>query len=197
MTAKHIDITIEQGTTFNKKINWYGGGLMIREIEGVTTGCPTDVNISAHGLPSIGKTPVIIDDVRGARNLNTKGKEVLATYLDADNFSVPINTQKQVYVTDTGCVHYILPKALTSWTARMDVRDCLDDTVTLVSLKSADGDIVINTVNAEIEIIIDAAVTAALDFDAGVYDLELEDASGNVTRLIEGNVAFTKEVTRP
>lgn len=196
MTAKYIDITIEQGATFKKKINWYGGGLMIREIESIASGCPTVITISAHGLPSVGKTPIYIQDVRGARNLNTKGKEVLATYLDADTFSVPLNTQNQVYLAGSGCVHYILPKALTSWTARMDVRDSLDDTVSLVSLVSP-TDIVINTLNAEIEIIISAAVTAALDFDAGVYDLELEDASGNVTRLIEGNVAFTREVTRP
>jgi hypothetical protein len=196
MTAKHIDITIEQGTTFNKKINWYGDGLMIREIETVASGCPTVIGISAHGLPSVGKTPIYIQDVRGARNLNTKGREVLATYIDADSFSVPLNTQNQTYVTGSGCVHYIVPKNLTSWTARMDIRDCVDDATPLVSLTSP-ADIVISIVNAEIQIIIDADVTAALDFDAGVYDLELEDASGNVTRLIEGNVAFTKEVTRP
>lgn len=196
MTAKHIDITIEQGATFNKKLNWYGGGKMIREIEGVTSGCPTNINISAHGLPTIGSTPIYIQNVRGARSLNTKGKEVLATYVDADNFTVPLNTQTETYVSGTGCIHYIIPKSLTDWTARMDIRDALDDTTPLVSLTSP-TDIVITVATAEIQILIDAAVTAALDFDEGVYDLELEDASGNVTRLIEGEVAFTKEVTRP
>ena len=196
MTAKHIDITIEQGATFTKKINWYGGGKMVREIENVVVGCPTQVEITAHGLPSIGKTPVYIQDVRGARNLNTKGREVLATYVDADTFTVDLSTQGQVYVAGTGCVHYILPKPLTDWTARMDIRDSLDDDVPLVSLVSP-TDIVITVASAEISMTISAAVTAALDFDEGVYDLELEDASGNVTRLIEGDVAFTKEVTRP
>ena len=78
----------------------------------------------------------------------------------------------------------------------MDIRESLDDTTPLVSLTSP-GDIVITTAPAEIEITIDAATTAALDFDEGVYDLELVDGSGNVTRLVEGNVTFIKEVTRP
>lgn len=194
--VKNIPLEIKQGATFDKKINWYGGGLVIREIDSVTIGCPTRVNIAGHGLPTGAVTPVYIQDVKGARSLNTKGKEIEATYVDTDNFDVPTNTQGEVYTTGTGCVHYYAPKDLAGWTARMDIRDSIDDTATLVSLTSP-TDIVINTSTAEIQILIDATVTAGLDFDEGVYDLELEDGSGNVTRLIEGNVAFIKEVTRP
>lgn len=196
MKAKRIDIEIEQGATFDKKINWYGGGKAVREIDSVVSGCPTRMTISAHGLPAGADTPIYIQGVKGARSLNTKGKEVLATYVDSNVFDVDIDTLGETYTTGTGCVHYFVPKALAGWTARMDIRDSLDDTTTLVSLVSP-GDIVIDTVTAEIQMLIDAATTAALDFDEGVYDLELEDGSGNVTRLIEGEVAFVKEVTRP
>jgi hypothetical protein len=194
--VKNIPIEIKQGATFRKKFNWYGGGLMIREIEGVDEGCPTTVTITAHGLPAGAKTPIYIQDVKGARSLNSGGKEVVATYVDADNFTVPAATRDETYKTGTGCAHWFLPKALTDWIARMDIRESIDDTTTLVSLTSPD-DIIITVSTAEIEVVIDADVTAALDFDSGVYDLELEDSQGEVTRLIEGNVAFIKEVTRP
>ena len=195
MTAKRDNIIIEQGATFIKVVNWYGGGKVIREIDDVTVGCPTRVTVAAHGMPANYDTPVFISEVRGARSLNSDGA-VLATYVDANNFDVEAHTRDEVYVADTGCVVYYAPKTLTSWIARMDIRENLDDTTTLVSLTSVGGDIVINTTTAQITITITATVTAALDFDEGVYDLELEDDSGNVTRLLYGDVAFNKEVTR-
>ncbi len=195
-TAKNIDITIRQGSTFDKKINWYGGGKIVREIEAVTVGCPTRITITAHGLPAGADTPVYIHDVKGAKDLNTGNTPVLATYVDADNFDVDTPTRGDTYKADTGCIFYYAPKALSGWTARMDIREDIDDAATLVSLTSP-SDIVINTTTAEIQMLISATVTAALDFDGGVYDLELEDGSGNVTPLIAGNVAFIKEVTRP
>jgi hypothetical protein len=194
--TKYVPIEIRQGATFDKKINWYGGGKMVREIENVAEGCPTRITVTAHGLPAGADTPIYIQDVLGTRDLNTDGKEVLATYVDADTFDVGIGTRGDSYQTGTGCMHYFIPKALTGWVARMDIRDSIDDTITLVSLTSP-TDLVIDLSTAEIQILISAAVTAALDFDEGVYDLELEDATGNVTRLIEGDVAFVKEVTRP
>lgn len=194
--VKNVPLEIKQGATFIKTINWYGGGKITREIDSVTVGCPTRITISAHLLPAGANTPIYIQDVKGARSLNTKNKEVIATYVDADNFDVDIGTRDETYTSGTGCIHYYAIKDLTSWIARMDIRDSIDDTTTLVSLVSP-GDIVINTTTAEIQIIISATVTAAMDFDEGVYDLELEDDSGNVTRLMEGPVAFIKEVTRP
>lgn len=197
MTAENFNLVIEQGTTLVEKFNWYGGGRVDHEIDSVAVGCPTRITISAHGLPAGADTPIYIDDVEGARNLNTKGKEVIATYVGANDFDVLTNTRGDTYKANTGCIYYFAPKSLTGWTARMDIRDAIDDTTTLVSLTSAGGDIVINTATAEIQITISATVTAGLDFTEGVYDLELEDGSGNVTRLIEGKVAFVKEVTRP
>ncbi len=197
MTAlKNIPITIRQGSTFDKKINWYGGGKVLREIDAVAVGCPTRLTIAAHGLPVGADTPVYIAEVKGARSLNTKGKEVLATYVDANDFDVDTNTRNETYITGTGCLHYFAPKSLAGYTARMDIRESIDDITALVSLTSP-SDIVINTTTAEIQILISATVTAALDFDTGVYDLELEDGSGNVTPVIEGDVTFIKEVTRP
>jgi len=74
MTAERIDLTIEQGATFVKKINWYGGGRVVREIDSVTVGCPTRITVAGHGLPAGVITPVYIADVKGARSLNSSAE---------------------------------------------------------------------------------------------------------------------------
>jgi hypothetical protein len=43
---------------------------------------------------------------------------------------------------------------------------------------------------------INDADTTAFDFVRGVYDIEVIDSDGIVTRLVEGNVELSKEVTR-
>ena len=67
VTPKNIPLTIHQGATFSKKINWYGGGKVLREIEDITPGCPTRIKVTAHGLPAGADTPVYIQDVKTPR----------------------------------------------------------------------------------------------------------------------------------
>jgi hypothetical protein len=47
-----------------------------------------------------------------------------------------------------------------------------------------------------IDITVTATVTAGLDFNSAVYDLEAEAPAGYVTRLLEGNMRLSREVTR-
>lgn len=190
-----LDITINQGSTFDKTINWYGGGKVCKTIEAVSEGCPTLVTISSHGLPTVSDTPVFVDHVQGAKSLNTKGKAVAATYVDTNSFYVNVDTVGETWTSGTGLVTWYAAKDLTGWSARMDIRENINDTTTVVSLVSPTN-ITISTNDAGIRIIIAASVTEAFDFDMGVYDLELEDPSGFVVRLVEGDVTLKKEVTR-
>jgi len=86
---------------------------------------------------------------------------------------------------------------LTGYTARMQVRrrHSSEDPPAL-SLTSAAGDIVLGGTAGTIVVTAAATVTDDIDFKAGVYDLELEDSTGFVTRLVEGSVTITPEVTR-
>ena len=192
--AKRDDITIVQGATFIKRTRWYGGGKITREIEAITVGAPTSIKVTGHGLVAGEKTPVYIDHVQGAFSLNSDDENV-ATYVDADNFTVETHTRNEVYVPDTGDLVYHLPKDLTNWTARMDIREDATDETPLVSLASP-ADISFALTIAEITSVIAADVTAALDFDGGVYDLFLIDPDEAVTRLLYGDVAFERTVTR-
>ena len=46
-----------------------------------------------------------------------------------------------------------------------------------------------------IQVDIGGSVTAAYSFDWGVYDLWVDDGSGVVTRIVEGAVKFSREVS--
>lgn len=98
------------------------------------------------------------------------------------------------------------PIDLTGYTARMQIRSSVDSTTTIASLTStltADGT-GLNLSGSSgtkplssgsIGVYISAASSSLFTFNEGVYDLEL--VSGNtVTRLIEGKVKLSKEVTR-
>lgn len=84
---------------------------------------------------------------------------------------------------------------LTGYTARLQARSSVDSTSTLCSLTSAGGDITLGGAAGTITVVMSAATTAAIT-QSGVYDLELIDGSGNVTRLLEGVFRLIREVTR-
>jgi hypothetical protein len=88
------------------------------------------------------------------------------------------------------------PVDLTGYTARMQVRQSVSSTTVLLELTSADGEIVITPSTGTIVLNFPAATTAAITWRHGKYDLELESSTGIVTRLIEGQIDVSPEVTR-
>lgn len=89
-----------------------------------------------------------------------------------------------------------LPVDLTGYTARMQVRPFAESDDILLTVDSESTGGITFESDAQILIEVDAAVTAALTDYFGSYDLELESASGVVTRLIQGSVTISPEVTR-
>jgi hypothetical protein len=81
----------------------------------------------------------------------------------------------------------------------MQIRPSVSDSQVLMELTSngLDGRIIITyPVTGTIDIVISATDTAAITWATGVYDLELVSSGGEVTRLIEGKIKVSKEVTR-
>lgn len=86
------------------------------------------------------------------------------------------------------------PINLTGYSARLQMRESVDATSTFLSLTSGSG-ITLGGTAGTILIEISATDTAALT-QSGVYDLELVSGAGVVTRLLQGSVTLSKEVTR-
>lgn len=86
------------------------------------------------------------------------------------------------------------PVDLSGYTARMQLRPSVSSDTVLLDLTTENGGITLGGALGTITLHFTAAQTAALP-KGGVYDLEMI-IDGNVTRLIQGAVSLSKEVTR-
>ena len=87
------------------------------------------------------------------------------------------------------------PIDISGYSARMQIRKTYD-TEPVISLTSAlGGGITLGGVDGTIDITIPATITDDIEIRRGRYDLELELA-GVVTRLIQGAVDISREVTK-
>ena len=114
----------------------------------------------------------------------------------------------------------VTPVNLTGYHAKMKVRATPQSAAAIVSVDDVGGGIVIDAANGRITVTLAHAVLVnTLDLSSittpsdwryetlddttqlrgfgkvGVYDIELTDASGNVTRLLQGDVVFDAEVS--
>ena len=84
------------------------------------------------------------------------------------------------------------PLNLTGHTAAMQLRSTYDSSTVALSMTAA----VINATEGILSISATATATAALEEGIYVYDLELTTSAGVVTRLLQGQVTVSPEVTR-
>lgn len=84
---------------------------------------------------------------------------------------------------------------LSGYSAKMQVRAFLGAAATLLELSTANGRLVINGLAGQITLSLDNTTTSALTFKSGVYDLEITSGAGFVTRVMQGNITVSPEVT--
>jgi len=87
------------------------------------------------------------------------------------------------------------PVNLTGYTARMQIRASVTAQQVVYDV-AVTGTFTLGGAAGTIRIVITATNTAALTAGTYVYDLELQSASGVVTRLLQGSVTVVPEVTR-
>lgn len=86
---------------------------------------------------------------------------------------------------------------ISGYSARMQIRENYESDDYIVSLTSGiNGGITLGGAAGTILVEISAAVTATMSQSAAVYDLEMVSSAGVVTRLVQGNVYISREVTR-
>ena len=192
------DLLILQGTTFSAPLQWCSPDPVHKLITNVEPGLPTLVTCPGHGLTA--RTRVWITNVKGPHALNTADYKRAtprdATVMDADTLAIDFDTGNAGAYQSGGVLTYYPPLDLTGYTGRMQVRASIDAPGVLLDLTTENGGIVIDAPTGTIDRRVSAADSAALTFQSGVYDLELVDAAGDVTRLAEGDVCVDREVTR-
>lgn len=86
---------------------------------------------------------------------------------------------------------------LTGYTARMQIRQKVTSPDIILSLTTENGGITLGGTLGTIRIFITAVQTAGILVKSASYDLELvRTVDGYVTRLVEGKVTISPEVTR-
>ena len=87
------------------------------------------------------------------------------------------------------------PKDLTDYTAKLHIREKIEGPL-IKELKTGAG-ITITGPEGKIQLAMTESETSALQITNGVYDLELSSPTPvKVTRLLEGDITVTPEVTR-
>jgi len=85
---------------------------------------------------------------------------------------------------------------LTGYTARMQLRPNASSATVLAELSTSNAKITVNGATGQLTLALTNVDTAAYTWRSGVYDLEITSSGGVVTRIMEGNVTLSLEVTR-
>jgi hypothetical protein len=111
-------------------------------------------------------------------------------------FSRLIEIEQPDLVNDPSGQTYI-EYSLVGYQARMQVRRTVDNANYLVSLTSENGGlrVIPGIYENQIQMFMSASVTASIN-QSGVYDLEIIDAEGTVSRVLQGSFTLIPEVTR-
>lgn len=87
------------------------------------------------------------------------------------------------------------PYDLTGWIARMQIRKAQASPV-LLAASTENGKIVLGGATGRIDIKFSDEDTDSLTTRSALYDLELENAAGDVWRLLEGSVSISPNITQ-
>jgi|688.fasta_scaffold06877_3 hypothetical protein len=88
------------------------------------------------------------------------------------------------------------PIDVTGCTARMQVRPWQESDTVLLSLTTENGGITLGGPDGTVTLLASDEVTTNLPAGYAIYDIEIETAAGDVTRLLQGAVDISAEVTR-
>ena len=110
----------------------------------------------------------------------------------ASNFTVT-NSATGVYIS--GGIAYA-PVNLTSYTAELQIRSLPSNPDAVLTLNTSNGGIAITALTGTIACHATAAQTTLIDEGTYYYDIEITSLSGIVTRVAQGQVIVSAEVTR-
>lgn len=88
------------------------------------------------------------------------------------------------------------PVDFTSYQARMQVRQSPGAEPVLLEATTENNRLQIDGPHGKVTIVLSALDTEAITWRRGRYDLEMVAPDGTVTRLIEGQITVSREITR-
>lgn len=201
MGAPAVDINIVKGKTFEFMYRYADHDLVYAPISAMLNTAPVRLSVIDHGVPD--GWPVRIEGVRQPVELNNDPDSYYIATVNGPS-TIELNAVRadewRPY-SSGGSVIYNRPFDLTGCSARMQIRDRADGKL-LLTLNSdqstdPDGEIEIDVNLAAVIVRLSPAVTTAITWTRGAYDLELITPDGNIYPITAiSKVTVGEEVTR-
>jgi hypothetical protein len=182
-------MAVTYNTTMDQGADWYITFIYKQpaEITGITAN-GTTVNFTAVNGFAAAQT-VSIDGVLPPQyNL----QNVTIASASASNFTVT-NGATGIYISGGIAT---APVNVVGYTARMQLRSLPSDADAVLTLTSAAGQIAVTGASGQFAVHATAAQTGNIDEGTYYYDIEITSQAGIVTRLAQGQIVVTPEVTR-
>lgn len=154
-------------------------------------------NISANGTTV---TFTAVNGFTAGQTVSISG--VLPSQYNFQNVSVASATASNFTVTNSATGVYIsggiayAPVNLTSYTAELQIRSLPSSPDAVLTLNTSNGGIAITALTGTIACHATANQTRLIDEGTYYYDIEITSLSGIVTRVAQGQVIVSAEVTR-
>ena len=188
-----INFKVYQGSTFSETLRWESALKVYAPIVNISKTAPMVVTATAHGIPVGWRARIA--GAQGMKEANTTDY-ITATSVTADTVTFnEINALSYTTYTGGGVLEYNQPVNLSGYTARMQIRAKLEDSVVIKELTTENSGIVIDNTAKTIVLNISASDTALFTFQSAVYSLELVTGT-TVIPFATGNLSLVKEVTR-
>lgn len=189
-----LNLKVYQGSTFRETLRWESAEKVYAPITMISKTAPMVVTATSHGLPPGWRTKIV--GALGMKEVNNP-EYIITSSVTTDTVTFnEVNALGYSTYTGSGVLEYNKPVNLTGFTGRMQIRAKIDDSTIIKELTSLNGGVIINNTDKTIQLYMSAADTAVLNFQTGVYSLELVSSGGEVTQLIAGSISLVKEVTR-
>lgn len=196
MQPAKINYKIYQGSTFQEVYRWETQTKVYVPIQSISKAAPCVITTSQnHILPNNWRFKVV--GAGGMKEINNTGDSYhIATGTTGTTITLnQVNSLQYTAYTTGGVVEYNEPVDLSTYSARMQIRETVDSTSTIYEATSQAGQIVLDNTYKTITITILGNITSQFNFTTAVYSLELYNGN-NVIPFLVGNLTLVPEVTR-
>ncbi|MGH8562716.1 MAG: ubiquitin-activating E1 FCCH domain-containing protein [Gammaproteobacteria bacterium] len=181
-----MNIEIPRRAGLDRTLTYRRSPTVKRAITAISKADPGKVTAPGHGFLS-GAT-VFITRLKGMEQGANRAYTVAV--LDADNFTIGIDTSAYDPYVSGGVADNGKPVDLTGYTARMQFRAKETDASPALDLTTSNGGVFLGGTAGTIRFVITAAQAIALTLTQGVHEFDLIDSAGAVRKFFEG--AFTR-----
>jgi len=196
MQPAKINYKVYQGSTFQEVYRWESQTKVYVPIQAIAKDAPCVITTSEDHLLPLGWRFRVVG-AGGMKEINSLSDDYyVATNVTNDTITInQTNSLQYTAYTSGGVVEYNEPVPLSSYSARMQIRETVDSETVLYEATSATGQIILDDTYKTITITILGDVTQQFEFTTAVYSLELFNGN-NVVPFLVGNLTLVPEVTR-